>query len=346
MTGWIKSIIQGREEASRDLIDAENRNILIEAIDAKGYYVIPEGYVHAVDGCTLKLCEEEIIGIAGESGCGKSTFGKVLMGFDKPPLRLAGGTITVNGLNIYSVNWNERKRLWGSSIAMIPQYSMNSLNPTRKIRDLIVDAMKEKFRSSVSESEMLERATLRFKDLGLLPTALDMYPFEMSGGMKHRAVIAISTLLNPKVLIVDEPTSALDVSTQRLLLELLYYIVKRKIVGSMIIISHDIASLRQICDSLCIMYAGKIVESADMEKMIEHPLHPYAILLLDAVVTPEPEIRKRKLEGIPGAPPQLLRPPVGCRFSERCPYVMDRCKSEEPPYSEAEPDRFVACWLY
>jgi len=320
--------------------------MLIEAIDVKGYYSIPEGHVHAVDGCTLKLRHEEIVGIAGESGCGKSTFGKLLMGYDKPPLRMVSGIITIDGVNIYDIPRNERKRVWGSTIAMIPQYSMNSLNPTRKARNLIVDAMKEKFGSSVPKNEMIERAKGRFKDLGLSSTALDMYSFELSGGMKQRTVIAISTLLNPKALIVDEPTSALDVSTQRLLLELLYYIVKRKIVGSMIIISHDIASLRQICDSLCIMYAGKIVESADMEKMIEHPLHPYAKLLLDAVVTPEPEIRKRKLEGIPGAPPQLLRPPVGCRFSERCPYVMDRCKSEEPPYSEAEPDRFVACWLY
>lgn len=320
--------------------------MLIEATNVKGYYYVPEGRVHAVDECTLKLHEGAIIGIAGESGCGKSTLGKLLMGYNKPPLRMVGGSITIDGVNVYNLSWNERKRVWGSLVAMIPQYSMNSLTPTHKVRTLIVDAMKEKFRSSISEGEILERAEGRFKDLGLSLTALDMYPFELSGGMKQRAVIAISVLLNPKVLIVDEPTSALDVSTQRLLLELLYYIVKREIVKSMIVISHDIAALRQICDYMCIMYAGKIMEGAPMEKMISHPLNPYAKLLLDAVVTPESEIRKRRLEGIPGAPPQLLEPPIGCRFSERCPYAFDRCKREEPPFLEVEIDRFVACWLH
>jgi len=326
-------------------MNARNRKILIEATNVKGYYYLSEGYVHAVDGCTLKLHEGEIIGIAGESGCGKSTFGKLIMGYNKPPLRLVDGSVTMDRVNIYDLPWKERKKFWGSFIAMIPQYSMNSLTPTHKVRALIIDAINEKSSSSISEEEILERAKRRFEELGLSPTALDMYPFELSGGMKQRAVIALSSLLNPKVLIADEPTSALDVSSQRRLLELLYYIVKREIVKSMIVISHDIASLRQICDYMYIMYAGKIMEGGPTEKMISHPLHPYTKLLLDAVVTLDPEIRKRRLEGIPGAPPRLLEPPIGCRFFERCPYAFDRCKLEEPPFSEVEPDRFVACWL-
>jgi len=324
----------------------EDGNILLQAVDVKGYYETPEGSVYAVNGCTLELHEEEIVGIAGESGCGKSTYGKLLMGYGKHPLRMVSGSVTIDRVNIYDKPWSERKRLWGSLIAMIPQYSMNSLNPTRKIQNLIIDSMKEKFRSSVSESEILERAKGRFMDLGLSPTVLGLYPFELSGGMKQRVVIAISTLLNPKVLIVDEPTSALDVSTQRLLLGLLFHIVKRKIVKSMIIISHDIASLRQICDCMYIMYAGKIAERSPMESMIDQPLHPYAKLLLGAVITPEPEIRKRRLDGIPGAPPQLIKPPASCPFSERCPYAWDLCRSLEPPFLEVEPERFVACWLY
>jgi len=324
---------------------AGSSQILIEAVDVKGYYYIPAGRVHAVDGCTLRLHEGEILGIAGESGSGKSTFGKLIMGYNKPPLRMVSGRITIDGVSIYDMSWRERRKIWGSLIAMIPQYSMNSLPPTHKIQKLIFDAMTEKFPSNISKEEILERAKRRFKDLGLPPFALNMYPFELSGGMKQRAVIAISTLLNPKALIVDEPTSALDVSTQRLLLELLYYIVKREIVKSMIIISHDIATLRQICDYMYIMYAGKVMEGAPIEDMINNPLHPYTQLLLDAVVTPEPEIRKRRLKGIAGAPPPLLKPPVGCRFNERCPYAFDRCKREEPPFSEVEPNRFVACWL-
>jgi peptide/nickel transport system ATP-binding protein len=326
-------------------MDAENRKILIEAINIKGYYYLPRGCVHAVDGCALKLYEGEIIGIAGESGCGKSTFGKLIMGYNKPPLRLVDGSVKMDGVNIYDLPWKERKKFWGSFIAMIPQYSMNSLTPTHKVQALIIDAINEKIGSTISKEEIIERAKRRFEELGLSPNVLEMYPFELSGGMKQRAVIAISSLLNPKVLIADEPTSALDVSTQRRLLELLYYIVKREIVKSMIVISHDIASLRQICDYMYIMYAGKIMEGGPTEKMIIYPLHPYTKLLLNTVVTIDPETRKRRLEGIPGVPPQLIEPPIGCRFSERCPYAIDRCKREEPQFSEAEPERFVACWL-
>ncbi|MEM2921262.1 MAG: ABC transporter ATP-binding protein [Candidatus Bathyarchaeia archaeon] len=324
----------------------DSRNALLKAVNLRGYYRTPEGYVHAVDGCTLRLHEGDLVGIAGESACGKSTLGKLLIGYDKHPLKVLEGTVVVGDVDIYSMPWNERKALWGSSVAMIPQYSMNSLNPTRKIRNLILDAMKEKFQSNLSEAEFLKRAELRFKDLGLSSNVLEMYPFELSGGMKQRVVIAISTLLSPRVLVVDEPTSALDVSTQRLLLGLLNYIVRHKIVGSMAVISHDIASLRQICEQMYIMYAGKIVESVSTEDMIDRPLHPYTKLLLNAVITIDPEIRDHKLEGIPGAPPGLLKPPPGCRFYERCAYAMERCKVEEPPLLEVESNRLVACWLY
>jgi peptide/nickel transport system ATP-binding protein len=327
-------------------MNAGDKNALLTAIDIKGYYRTPGGYVQAVDGCSLKLHEGGLVGIAGESACGKSTLGKLLIGYDKPPLKMMGGSVIVDGVNIYGMSWNDRKTLWGSSIAMIPQYSMNSLNPTRKILHLILDAMKEKFQSGLSEGEVIKRAELRFRDLGLSSNVLEMYPFELSGGMRQRAVIAISTLLNPKVLVVDEPTSALDVTTQRLLLGLLHHIVRNEIVGSMVVISHDIASLRQICDQMYIMYAGKIVESAPTEKMIDRPLHPYTRLLINAVITIEPEIRGRKLEGIPGAPPRLLKPPPGCRFSDRCAYAMARCRTEEPPLLEIEPNILVACWLH
>lgn len=323
-----------------------NDTTLVNVTGLRGCYVTSEGKVHAVDGCSLKLQEGEIVGIAGESACGKSTFGKLLMGYDKPPLQVVEGAVFVDGVNVYSMSWNERKALWGTSIAMVPQYSMNSLNPTRKILNLIIDAMKEKFGFNVSEAEVSRRAKRRFEDLGLSPDVLEMYPFELSGGMKQRVVIAISTLLNPKVLVVDEPTSALDVSTQRLLLGLLYYIVRNNIVRSMVFISHDIASLRQICNRMYIMYAGKFVESSPTERMIAHPLHPYTKLLLNAVITVDPEVRARKLEGISGAPPRLINPPLGCRFFERCPYAMERCRIEEPPLSEVERVRSVACWLH
>lgn len=321
--------------------------MLLEAVNIKGYYNTSRGYVRAVDGCSLKVKEGEIAGIAGESACGKSTLGKLLIGYDKPPLKMVEGKVIVDGINIYDFPWSKRKSLWGSLVAMIPQYSMNSLNPTIKISDFIVDAMKEKFQSKkVSKDEVLKKAELRFKELGLSAGVLDMYPFELSGGMKQRAVIAISTLLNPRLLVADEPTSALDVSTQKLLLELLLYVVKSRIVGSLIVISHDIASLRQICDQTYIMYAGKIVESSPTDEIIDCPFHPYTKLLLNAVITIQPEIREQRLKSISGTPPQLVKPPQGCRFFERCPDAMGKCKDEEPPSIEVKPGRFVACWLY
>jgi len=320
---------------------------LLKAVNIKGVYESLKGPVYAVDGCSFALSKGDITGILGESGSGKSTFGKLLMGYEKPPLRLIEGHVTINGVNIYEMNLKERKReVWGSLVAMVPQYSMNALNPTRKIHALIKDIMKEKIASEISDEEIRSMSEARVKELGLSPDVLDMYPFELSGGMKQRVVIAVSTLLNPQVLIADEPTSALDVSTQRQLLILLYNLVKKDIVQGLLFISHDISTLRQICNYLFVMYAGKPVELAETEKIINDPLSPYTKLLLNSIVTIDPEIRKTKLSDIPGVPPDLLNPPKGCRFRERCPYATQRCKQKDPPFKEIEKGRFVACWLY
>jgi len=318
---------------------------LLKAVNLEGGYEVRAGLVKAVDKCSLTLSEGEILGIIGESGCGKSTLGKLLMGFTKPPLKLINGRVLIGEIDIYSYDLEERRRFWGSLISMVPQYSMNALNPTMKIGDFIYDFLKQ-HRRDITREEALEMASTRLKSLNLSPDVLDMYPFELSGGMRQRVVIMISALLNPKILICDEPTSALDVSTQRVLLELLYNMVKvEKIVDSMIIISHDVAAISQICDALYVMYAGKIVEKGPLEEVLEEPLHPYTRALISCVLTPEERIRKSRITGLKGAPPDLLNPPAHCRFAARCPLAFDKCRQAEPPLLKVG-EREVACWLF
>jgi len=319
--------------------------MLLRAINLKGGYEIRSGFVKAVDGCSLTLSEGEILGIIGESGCGKTTLGKLLMGFTMPPLKLLSGKVLISDIDLYSYDLENRRRFWGSLISMVPQYSMNALNPTIKIKDFIYDFLKQHKRD-ITREEALEIASVRLKSLNLSPSVLDMYPFELSGGMKQRVVIMISSLLNPKILICDEPTSALDVSTQRVLLELLYNMVKlEKIVSSMIIISHDVAAISQICDTLYVMYAGKIVEKGPLDEVLEEPLHPYTKALISCVLTPEERIRRSRITGLKGAPPNLLNPPAHCRFAARCPLAFSKCKQAEPPLMRIG-NREVACWLF
>jgi peptide/nickel transport system ATP-binding protein len=326
-------------------LEANREELLFEAKDVTGDYVLPGSIIHAVEGCSLELKNREVIGLVGESGCGKSTLGKLILGYDKPPLKLISGSVTVNGLNIYSMNLRERsKKVWGVKISRIPQYSMNSLNPVVKIKTIAVDYLKMKI-PKISEKEIISKVKNVFEEIGLKAEVLERYPFELSGGMKQRAVIGISTILHPQVLVADEPTTALDVSTQRRLIEFMSGLVKKDIVPSMIFISHDIATLNQICDYFCVMYAGEMIEYGKREEIINDPLHPYTKLLINTVPTFDPEIKKRGLKDIPGFPPDLENPPEGCRFCERCSEAMDIC-SKKPSYCEVKNRRLVRCWLF
>ncbi|MEM1585741.1 MAG: ABC transporter ATP-binding protein [Candidatus Bathyarchaeia archaeon] len=310
-----------------------------------GYYVMENNIIHAVENCSLKLRSGDIVGIVGESGCGKSTFGKLLLGYDKPPLKLISGKVLVDGLDIYSMNFKQRARkVWGIKISRIPQYSMNSLNPVLKIKTIIKDYVKSKF-PRIPERKILEMARNRLEELGLNTDVLEQYPFELSGGMKQRVVIIISTLLNPKVVIADEPTTALDVSTQRRLIEFMYNLVRKNIISSMIFISHDIAVLNQLCNYFYIMYAGEMVEFGKREDIINNPLHPYTQLLITTIPDINPAIKRDRLKDIPGFPPDLSAPLKMCSFMTRCPYVEDRCKTK-PPVIELKGGRFVRCHLF
>ena len=316
---------------------------ILESKNVKAYYSTPRGYVKAVDGVNITLDKGIILGLAGESGCGKSTLVNTLMMNIYPPLHFIDGEIILDGKRISDMDRAAlKKNVWGVLVALVPQSALNALMPTKRVIDLVKDVVMHHM--SVSNSEVVSMAKKRFEELNLDVNALYLYPHELSGGMKQRAVIAISTLLNPKLLIVDEPTSALDVSTQKQVLKMLIDLKKSGITESMIFVTHDIAVLRQIADWITIMYAGKIVESGPVDDILYEPKHPYTFSLINAVVTPEPEIRRRGITSLPGEPPDLLNPPKGCRFNPRCPKAIDRCRIEEPPL-ETKSGRLVACHL-
>ncbi|HAF70480.1 MAG: Oligopeptide/dipeptide ABC transporter, ATPase subunit [Acetothermia bacterium 64_32] len=303
------------------------------------YYQTLRGDVRALDGASFSVGDGEIMGLAGESGCGKSTLGRSLI-LLKPPMKYVGGEVLLDGdpLPIW-----DRERMAPyryKKVSIIPQQAMNALNPTRKIGRLIRELLEAR---GVSSRDLLPELKRRLDLVELSHEVLKMYPIELSGGMKQRVVMVISTLLDPSLLIADEVTSALDVSTQKRVAEMLVGFRDHKFVRSMIVITHDISILYQIADSILVMYAGKLAEKGPTEAIVRRPRHPYTQLLISSL--PEIGVRhtERRLSGIPGSPPPLLEPPQGCRFRERCPVAFDRCR-EEPPFEELAPGHLVACW--
>ncbi|MEM1543907.1 MAG: ABC transporter ATP-binding protein [Candidatus Bathyarchaeia archaeon] len=320
--------------------------------DLKGrYYSAVFGVVYAVDGVSFSVKKREILGLAGESGCGKSTLLRLLTGVAEPPLRYEGGNVIIIGndgreYNIWQMSGEElRREVLGKLISYIPQSVFDALDPTQRIRDFMAMTLEERTGVKYSGEEIRKIVGEHFERLGLSIDVLDRYPHELSGGMRQRAVIAISTYLKPIVLLLDEPTSALDVSSQKRLIELLISFHKDRIIDTIIFASHDITLLRQLCQRIAIMYAGKIVEIANTEDIIYDPLHPYTRGLIESLLPLEETIKKKKIFGIPGAPPILTAPPAGCRFHSRCGQKMDICKIKEPPFIEQD-GRFVSCWLY
>lgn len=321
---------------------------LLTAVGLKAYYRTVQGEeIKAVDDVSLEVREGEVLGIAGESGCGKSTLASVLSFTVLPPLYIIGGEVRADGNNILVLDKETlRREIKGRYISIVPQGAMNSLNPTIKIKNFVIDVLKEHF-PEISKEEALQRAKERFEALSLPPRILDAYPHQLSGGMKQRTVTVISTLLNPNVLIADEPTSALDVSSQKIVIKLLVELLRRKIIKSVVFITHELPLLRHFANRIAVMYAGKIVELGPMEDIIFNPLHPYSKLLTSSVLVPEPGMKSKKIEAIPGVPPNLKNPPSGCRFHPRCPsYIKGVCDTQIPPLIEIKQDHKVSCFLY
>jgi len=303
------------------------------------YYQTLRGDVKALDGATFSLRNGEIMGLAGESGCGKSTLGNSFVRL-VPPMRYVAGRVILDDqeLPIWDLERMMPHRF--RDISIVPQYAMNAMNPTRKIGLMISELLKTR---QVKYGDMLPELHRRLDLVGLPHDVLGMYPIELSGGMKQRMVMVISTLLNPSLLIADEITSALDVSTQKAVSEMLVEFRDQGFVKSMMVITHDISILYQIADTILVMYAGKLAEKAPTETIIHAPRHPYTRLLISALPKVGVTYTQKKLTGIPGNPPLLLTPPTGCRFRERCPLAFEKCL-EEPPFVEIDKNHSIACW--
>jgi len=307
--------------------------------DLTVYYRTLRGDVRAVDGATFEIADGEIMGLAGESGCGKSSLGKSLIRMDAR-MKHVRGRVELDGQELPIDDDGRMNRFRFREISIVPQYSMSALTPTRKIGTIAEDLLESRgVHFDTVRPEFLRRLDL----VGLAEDVLDRYPIELSGGMKQRTVMVLSTLLDPSLLIADEITSALDVSSQRAVGELLVQFRDRGFVKSMVVITHDIAILYQIADTILVMYAGKLAEKGTAETIVTSPRHPYRRLLISSLPEVGVRFEEKRLAGIPGKPPSLLAPPSGCRFRARCPLAFAKCE-EEPPFVEIEPGHEVACW--
>ncbi len=311
----------------------------LEVKNLRVYYQTLRGNVKALDGVTFDIKDGEIMGLAGESGCGKTTLGNSLV-YLKPPMRFIEGSVKLDDRKLPVLDMELMNAFRFINISVIPQYAMNAMNPTRKIGKMISELLDSRKVSYKKTKPELDR---RLDLVELTHDVLDMYPIELSGGMKQRMVLVLSTLMNPSLLIADEITSALDVSTQKAVAEMLVEFRNRKFVKSMIVITHDISILYQIADSILVMYAGKLAEKASTDIIVHSSRHPYTRLLISSLPKVGVKYSEKKLKGIPGNTPLLLNPPIGCRFRDRCPVAFEKCV-EEPPFIEIEKDHFVACW--
>jgi oligopeptide/dipeptide ABC transporter ATP-binding protein len=315
--------------------------VVLQIEDLKVYYHTPRGPVKAVDGVSFSLQPEERFGLVGESGSGKTTIALALMRMIRPPGKIEGGRVDLDGIQLLEVTDEHMRRLRLAAIAMVAQGAMNSLNPVLRVREQIVDAMRDhgmRLSKAAAEKrigELLER-------VGLDRKVADLFPHELSGGMKQRVCIAIAISLQPKVIIADEPTSALDVVVQRQVMETLRR-VQEELGASVILVGHDMGLMAQFVHRLGVMYAGFLVEISPVRGVFEEPLHPYTKLLIASLPSLE---GKGEFQGIPGLPPSLLNRAPGCPFFARCPSRMEICEVENPPLREARPGRFVACHIY
>jgi len=316
------------------------KNVL-EVKDLKMYYFTTKGVVKAVDNITFNLRKGEVLGLAGESGCGKSSLGFTLMGMPTPPGKIVGGSVKIDGREIVGLPEDVlRKEIRWQKISMIFQGAMNALNPVYTVGTQMIEPLL--LHRGMGKEEALDRAQKYLELVGLDPEIVYRYPHELSGGMKQRVIIASALLLEPEVVIADEPTTALDVVVQAQIINLLKKL-KKELGLSMIFITHDLSILAEISDRIAIMYAGKIVEIGDSEKVYYEPAHPYTQKLLAAIPRLHEDVER--LEFIPGQPPNLINPPKGCRFHPRCPYAMQVCKEQEPELKEVDKDHYAACWL-
>ncbi len=321
-------------------MDGASVKPLLEVSNLRVYYHTPRGPVKAVEGVDFGLNAGERFGLIGESGSGKSTMALSMMRLIKPPGRIESGEVLLDGVDVMSLSEEEMRQIRLAGIALISQGAMNSLNPVMRIRHQIVDGLRS-HGVRISRQESRDRVGELLESVGLQPEVADMFPHELSGGMKQRVCMAIAISLRPRVIIADEPTSALDVVVQRQVMETLRR-VQEDIGASVLLIGHDMGLMAQFADRVGIMYAGRLVEEGPVRDLFSNPQHPYSQLLIDSLPSLE---KKGAFQGISGFPPLLLDLPPGCVFHPRCPYAMDRCAVEDPVLRPVGLNHRAACHL-
>jgi len=315
---------------------------ILEVNDLSIDYPIAIGTVRAVRGVSFSLYEGEVLGLVGESGCGKSTRGLSILRLQRPPGRVIQGKLLFHGRDILQMNNGELRRLRGADIAMVFQNPLTSLDPLERIRDHFLEALSV-HEPSFSRQQGLRRAGDILERLGIERQRLGEYPHQLSGGMRQRIMIGLGLIHEPEILIADEPTTSLDVIVEAGFIDLLKSL-KEQYNISLILISHNLAMVAEIADRIAVMYRGMIVEIGSAVQIFAEPLHPYTQRLIDCV--PNIDVDSEHLATLPGSPPDLVSPPPGCPFSPRCSRVMEICGREPPALTERGIGRAVACWLY
>jgi peptide/nickel transport system ATP-binding protein len=313
---------------------------VLEIRDLSVEYVLEGGLVGAVENVSFDVAPGEFLAIVGESGCGKSTLLFGITQLLNPPAEISGGSVAFHGRNLVQLTERDLAAVRWKDMSVVMQSAMNALNPVQSIGAQLADAMRA--HGKTSKTEIHERSVEVLTMVGIDPVHLKSYPHQLSGGMRQRSMIAMAMIFTPELIIMDEPTSALDVVAQRSLMAQIKDL-QREYHFAVIFVTHDMSLVRHFSDRLMVMYAGQVSEVGPTHQLFDHPHHPYTAGLMDAF----PSIRgpRVQLTGIPGSPPDLARPPAGCRFSPRCPKVMPRCKADPPPQYEVD-GTSVRCFLY
>jgi peptide/nickel transport system ATP-binding protein len=321
---------------------------LLEIQNLQVEYPTPDRDVRAVDNVSFSVQPGEIVGLAGESGCGKSTTAHAILRILRPPAEITGGRVLFQGTDLVPLDREALRRYRWRHISLVFQSVMNALNPVMRIGDQFVDMIQA--HEHVEKDKALARAGDLLKLVGIDPTRLQAFPHELSGGMRQRVVIAMALALEPELIIMDEPTTALDVVVQRQILQEIQDLQKR-LGFAVLFITHDLSLLIEFSNRIAIMYAGEIIEMAASETLFRHPKHPYTVGLMSSF--PPLLGERRIMRGIPGSPPNLANPPSGCRFHPRCPHctredqaLYDVQTKVRPRLREVDPGHLVACHLY
>lgn len=316
---------------------------LLNINNLKTYFVLAEGVVQAVDGIHLEIGKEEVLGLVGESGCGKSTVALSILRLIRPPGEIVGGEIWFEGEDLLRKSEGEMREIRGGKISMVFQNPTSSMNPVYTVGSQIAEAIK--LHQDVQKRQIKEKVVEILHKVGIPDPSKRMgdYPHEYSGGMCQRAMTAMALSCNPKLLIADEPTTNLDVTIQAQILDLMRTL--RKDFGtSILLIGHNLGVIDEFCDKAAVMYAGKVVEYSDITTIFKKPKHPYTQALLESI--PRLDVEKERLRIIPGTVPRLINPPAGCRFHPRCEYAMAVCSEQEPTPVEIGHGHTVACFLH